>query len=1344
MADIKDFLRSRLDRFKRSVSSGAQSLMQPQAAPPDVISNTPRQQLTPRVQVARSQALPLIRQAQQSFDAARPTNVIQNSIRQGAQKVYQNQVRPFSQIVQQSMAGQRPQDLSSFNSIIDAMPLPVAATTRFVRKPIQTLKPTRILERLNLPRRLPDDDLGSMRDFLDLIRDKAFKPDPRLRQQIELDARRIAERYELGRELSNAQLANKFAKIVDAGGELPQSVRKAGQKYLKDVRGKFKGSAAGKIVPRTESLYGGFAGIEQDEEGNIQFNAQKAALGVVGMAGVTRLPKATRKLIQGRSGQQLSELGQKTALKTTTPLPGAKQTLQTAQRAGIGGIGKPPVPPVSSIPSRGPLGTNQVLKPIKDKVSALYTQALDRFHPLTKAAKQTGQAVDIKQKPGQSAAMRNALTGYYGTGSTANFHIEDQLAPILKRHDADDIRKAAIAFRDLELGQRGIKGSRSQQQAGKVLDEVEQRIGPEFGKLKQTLQELYNYQDNLVQEYLVKTGVMSPEQYAAMRGQNQAYIPFKRVQDTVEELLTGVPQRKGAGSVSKQDVIKGIRGSDRDIVDPLESIVENTYKIVGLGKRQEVARAIVSLADSLPEGTIRKLADAEQVAGDEVISLFQNGKKVRFAVPQEIADAAKGLSEEQLNMLVRMFQVPTSVFRASATGANPEFLFPNVLRDASSAFVNAGANPLGFVRGMARMMKRDDLYKEFLRAGGKTSRVALDRPVIKKTVGQITRKGTGKALEVTKPSQWLKALQTLGEYSEVPTRLNVFEKELTRSIKQGFSREEAIARAAYQAQQATVNFARRGSKTQSLNAVYAFLNARAQGTDRLIRTLKEQPIQASLRLGAASIAPMLVAKGWNSQFESYDDPRVVSERTKRDNFVFMLSDTPIAELGGAQYIKIPKGDIGKFANPVEAFIDYALGQGGDVTKAMKELVLGFAPIDNAGGFIPTAVRPPVEAAVNRNFYTGYDIIPDYKKSFPAGYQDSSYTSPLFRAIGQKLNISPAKLQHLVEGYGTGLARIAEMSSQPFISDAFKTAKNEQGAQINRTPLVRRILGGQTRSEEEQAQVDESRSRAIKQDLGALKNAIKRGEIPFEEGQRQLDELQKELLETEGKPSSQSVGRLDSLYGNVTSISGMKEDTVLQQIAKEKKAYQKMNEIFNDDNASEPDKNAALKALGISPENFQYYQVASLDSADRLAFLDEKVISQVPREQLVEALIPYRKKIAGKYILSGGSSGILQQLVDAGTITKNEKKYLESIEFDEKTGSIKRKPGTTKAKKPKKLNIGKVSSARKPPQIRASRRARRPKTVKLRLSKPKKSGVKTLKAAKFETVEDFKKRLLARR
>lgn len=375
------------------------------------------------------------------------------------------------------------------------------------------------------------------------------------------------------------------------------------------------------------------------------------------------------------------------------------------------------------MPSSGDSISNLVQN-VKNKLNQIYTKSIDRFHPISQLAKEAGQEQPI----------RNAMTGYYGAGSKAEYHVDYELTPILKEQNIDDLRRAAIAFRDIELSQRGIQGSNvGDPQA--ILKEMETRLGGEKVKaIGETLKKLYAYQDKMVQEYLVNTGILSKEAYQNMRANNQFYVPFKRVMDQVDDFLGVVPQTKNAGSVASQDVIRGIKGSSRQIIDPIESIIEASYKMVNVGQRQKVAQQIVNLGKTT-EGLIQRATG--EVGNRPHISLFENGKIVKYFVPEDIAIAAKGLTDDGVNTLVKILSAPTKIFRASATGLNPEFAIPNVFRDLQSAWVNYGLNPFSWVKGLAHFIRKDELYQEFLKSGGKTSFVSIDRPTIQKNIQDI-------------------------------------------------------------------------------------------------------------------------------------------------------------------------------------------------------------------------------------------------------------------------------------------------------------------------------------------------------------------------------------------------------------------------------------------------------------------------------------------------------------------------------------------------------------------------------------------------------------------------------
>lgn len=773
-------------------------------------------------------------------------------------------------------------------------------------------------------------------------------------------------------------------------------------------------------------------------------------------------------------------------------LPQTNNGQQTSQQfSSVASQGKASIPPSSGLGKIGEQGAPKRITDVKEYFNKLYTQAIDRFNPLSRIAKEGGK----------DAQMRHVLTQHYGAGGTATYHVDFELSPILKDVDLNDFKAYIIAKRDLELAGRDIKGSDAEL-ANKELAKLSAKYGGNTAQLEASAQKLYEYQRNLVKTYLVDSGVISKETYNSMLANNQLYVPFKRVMDEVDDFLGVVPKAKGVGSIGSQNVIQKIKGSKRQIIDPIESIIENTYKIVSLGRRNRVAQQIASLKDTMPD-VIKPFTG--EVGRKPVISVFENGKVKKYLVPPDVAEAAKGLDEDSLNMIVRIFSLPTQVFRASATMYNPEFQAPNVVRDLQSAFVNAGMNPLNFARGVMHLMKRDDLYQEYLKSGARTSMVALDRPFLKKTAAQVA----GKGRTIKNPRQLLDIVQSAAEYSEQPTRIALFESALKKGMKRGLTREQAAAEAANIAQESTVNFSRRGSKTKSVNALIAFLNARAQGVDRLVRTAKSNPVGFAFRMGLISQMPAVLTYLNNRNYESFYDDRVVPEYDKENNYIIMLSDTPIKELGGLQYLKFPKGDVGRFANPTEKFLSYLDGRDANVVESLAKSLLKLSPVESKADLIPTALKPGIEDMANYNFFTKRDIVPNYKLNLPAPAQDTESTQPIYRMAGEELNRSPAKLQNLVEGYGTGIAKIAGAGASMVVPERFKSEKNKEGATINKTPVVRRFAGGERRTKEEQAAIDEKMINSFKYKIQDVKAAMKRDDISYEEGQKKIREYEAE-------------------------------------------------------------------------------------------------------------------------------------------------------------------------------------------------------------------------------------------
>jgi hypothetical protein len=66
--------------------------------------------------------------------------------------------------------------------------------------------------------------------------------------------------------------------------------------------------------------------------------------------------------------------------------------------------------------------------------------------------------------------------------------------------------------------------------------------------------------------------------------------------------------------------------------------------------------------------------------------------------------------------------------------------------------------------------------------------------------------------------------------------------------------------------------------------------------------------------------------------------------------------------------------------------------------------------------------PVIVAMAYYSFFRKAPIVPQYQKDLPAKLQYNGTTSSMAKWLGEKLDVSPRKIEHVVYGYGGNLAR----------------------------------------------------------------------------------------------------------------------------------------------------------------------------------------------------------------------------------------------------------------------------------------------------------------------------------
>jgi len=224
---------------------------------------------------------------------------------------------------------------------------------------------------------------------------------------------------------------------------------------------------------------------------------------------------------------------------------------------------------------------------------SLYTMTLDELHPLEKIV----EAMVGKEKLPASRdpyKLSRLMPGWQGKAETFLEHkpfsfntyapvegaksLRDILTPM--RDKLDDLRIFLVAKRALEKAGQGIE-------TGILPADAKRVIGDAAGKFDAVAEDLGKYQDAVLR-YAVDGGLISRKQYILMKRANRDYVPFYRVMEGEGAAGTG----KG---LEARSPVKRMTGSHRDIVDPLESVIKNTYAIVNATEKNAVGQALVNI-----------------------------------------------------------------------------------------------------------------------------------------------------------------------------------------------------------------------------------------------------------------------------------------------------------------------------------------------------------------------------------------------------------------------------------------------------------------------------------------------------------------------------------------------------------------------------------------------------------------------------------------------------------------------------------------------------------------------------------------------------------------------------
>lgn len=592
------------------------------------------------------------------------------------------------------------------------------------------------------------------------------------------------------------------------------------------------------------------------------------------------------------------------------------------------------------------------------------------------------------------------------------------------------------------------------------LDDSRAEIASASEEVRRAHELKVRWRNDLLQ-YWADAGGVSPESVEAMKILGEHYVPLHRV-------FEGKPVGTGAtgrfGRVAQQ--VQKLRGSERPVLDPVISDIDRATRIIRAADRNRVQLKLVELAERYPDGfkgLVEKIERGRRPAAsteaqrllefaekegleiseeaateiashlsdrslsivDDSFSVWRGGKLEHWRVDPEIAKAIDGLNPQTMWFLWRLLGAPARSLKAGVT-LDPIFSIFNFIRDGFDATLQS---KYGFRLGIdsfkgfyesarANWLKTSSAqYEEFVMSGGGFASLRGGRRLSPSQLRRRVMPYTG--TERVRNLFWhpIEALKAFAQPFEEAARVGEF-------MRARGARANMID--AYLASQdVTVNFLESGRSggIQALAQMVPFLNPAIQSLDRAVRTWGSAAAQGPEALAKQSGRVFIKAMGAIAIPTAFlwainrGDEEIEEYRKSNAGLIYWFFRDPIT----GDVAKMPKpflwGQV--FGTGMEAALDRAVEQ--DPT-AMGRWAEGVRD-QLAGNVLPLVIELWAEDKANEDFFFRTPIIPrELEGSVEPRLQYSAYNTKIAKQIGDKFNISPARLEHLVFGVTGSLGR----------------------------------------------------------------------------------------------------------------------------------------------------------------------------------------------------------------------------------------------------------------------------------------------------------------------------------
>ena len=540
-----------------------------------------------------------------------------------------------------------------------------------------------------------------------------------------------------------------------------------------------------------------------------------------------------------------------------------------------------------------------------------------------------------------------------------------------------------------------------------------------YPQFKEWAKDVYKFNDNNL-KLLKEAGLLSQDTIDYIKNMYPNYVTISR---DVEQSLLGKSNNKTGTALP----LKQATGGNSDIQPLKDAMAQQAIRIKKLINQNNLGK---ELGKTLKNAKVKQEYDIEiapselfeldtlvdeDAEGNKYYTYFEDGKQQKLEINDNLYKSLKpteGYEIEQ-TLPLRFVQKVSNIHRSLLTSSNPVFIVSNFFKDLQDGAFNSKYSRK-FVKNYAKALNeiriKGKYYQSYMANGGMTNTYFDYDSGVKKPRNKFVEK-----------------IRNANEVVEQAPRI----AEFISTLEDGKSLNEAL----YNAAEITTNFKRGGEITKAINRNGVnFLNASVQGLDKLYRNFSGQNgakgyVNLLAKATILGVAPSILNHILLDDDEDYKD---LPQNTKDLYYLFKYDD--------GKFIRIPKGrTLSIFGSVARRVLEDSQGQE-DAWEGLAQTISNQIAPNNP---LEDNILAPITAVSRNKTWYGTDLVSSrLQEELPKNQYDET-TDEFSKWLGEKLNLSPKKINYVIDQYSGGigdvlLPMITPQAKENVFKDKFTT------------------------------------------------------------------------------------------------------------------------------------------------------------------------------------------------------------------------------------------------------------------------------------------------------------------